>query len=166
MDPVPDPLLLRKSGSAGNRNRDLCICSQKLWPLDHRGGLIPLLSSSYKLQVSVREIRTLLTKKKPMLSPPWRRYLVPGDWACVPRGSRVLRRRKRSYWQGLPCGTGWGWEVTWREIPWSSSLGVEVLDQHSNTQKCSSAKNHVPKALNRTGSQRKRLRKLKRTINL
>ena len=38
MGPVPDPLLLRKSGSAGNRTRDLCICSQKLWPLDHRGG--------------------------------------------------------------------------------------------------------------------------------
>jgi hypothetical protein len=36
-DPVPDPLLLRKSGSARNRTRDLCICSQKLWPLDHRG---------------------------------------------------------------------------------------------------------------------------------
>ena len=38
MDPVPDPLLLRKYGSAGNRTRDLCICSQKLRPLDHRGG--------------------------------------------------------------------------------------------------------------------------------
>ena len=38
MDPVPDPLLLTKSGSAGNRTRYLCICSQKLWPLDHRGG--------------------------------------------------------------------------------------------------------------------------------
>ena len=38
MDPVPDPLLLRKSGSAGDRTRNLCICSQKLWPLDHRGG--------------------------------------------------------------------------------------------------------------------------------
>jgi hypothetical protein len=38
VDPVPDPLLLRKSGSAGNRTRDLCICSQELWPLDHRGG--------------------------------------------------------------------------------------------------------------------------------
>ena len=36
--PVPDPLPLRKSGSAGNRTRDLCICSQKPWPLDHRGG--------------------------------------------------------------------------------------------------------------------------------
>jgi len=38
VDPVPDPLLLRKSGSAGDRTRDLCICSQKLRPLDHRGG--------------------------------------------------------------------------------------------------------------------------------
>jgi hypothetical protein len=28
VDPVPDPLLLR----------NLWICSQKLWPLDHRGG--------------------------------------------------------------------------------------------------------------------------------
>jgi hypothetical protein len=38
VDPVPDPLLLRKSGRAGSRTRDLWICSQKLWPLDHRGG--------------------------------------------------------------------------------------------------------------------------------
>jgi hypothetical protein len=38
VDPVPDSLLLRKSGSAGNRTRDLWIYSQKLWPLDHRGG--------------------------------------------------------------------------------------------------------------------------------
>jgi hypothetical protein len=35
VDPVPDQLLLRKSSSAGNRTRDLWICSQKLWPLDH-----------------------------------------------------------------------------------------------------------------------------------
>jgi hypothetical protein len=41
--PVPDPLLLRKCGSAGNRTRDLGICSQELWPLDHRGGLQRLL---------------------------------------------------------------------------------------------------------------------------
>jgi hypothetical protein len=39
VDPVLDPLLLQKSGSAGNRIQDLWICSQKLWPLDHRGGL-------------------------------------------------------------------------------------------------------------------------------
>jgi hypothetical protein len=33
VDPAPDPLLLRKSGSAGNRIRDLRICT-----LDHIGG--------------------------------------------------------------------------------------------------------------------------------
>jgi hypothetical protein len=38
VDPVPDPLLLSKSGRVGNRTRDLWISSQKLWPLDHRGG--------------------------------------------------------------------------------------------------------------------------------
>jgi hypothetical protein len=36
--PVPDPLLFRKSGRAGNRTRNLWICSQELWSLDHRGG--------------------------------------------------------------------------------------------------------------------------------
>jgi hypothetical protein len=35
--PVPDPLLLRKSGSAGNGTQDLWLCSQELWPLDHKG---------------------------------------------------------------------------------------------------------------------------------
>jgi hypothetical protein len=38
VDPVPDPLLLRKYGSARNPTRDLWICSQELWPVDHRGG--------------------------------------------------------------------------------------------------------------------------------
>jgi hypothetical protein len=38
VDPVPDPLLLRKSGSARNRIRDLCDCSQKPWPLEQWGG--------------------------------------------------------------------------------------------------------------------------------
>jgi hypothetical protein len=38
VDPVSDPLLLRKSGSAGNRTRGLWTCNQKFWPLDHRGG--------------------------------------------------------------------------------------------------------------------------------
>jgi hypothetical protein len=37
MVPVPDPLL-RKSGCAGNRIRDLWFCSQGLWPTDHIGG--------------------------------------------------------------------------------------------------------------------------------
>jgi hypothetical protein len=36
-DPVPDPLLLRKSGSAGNRPRDLWVCNQDQRSPDHRG---------------------------------------------------------------------------------------------------------------------------------
>jgi hypothetical protein len=36
MGTVPDLLILRKLGSPGNRTRDLWICSQELWPLDHR----------------------------------------------------------------------------------------------------------------------------------
>jgi hypothetical protein len=43
VDPVTDPLLPRKSGTAGNRTRDIWICSQELWPLDHRGGQCWLL---------------------------------------------------------------------------------------------------------------------------
>jgi hypothetical protein len=31
-------LFLRKSGSAGHRTRDLWVCSQVLWSIDHRGG--------------------------------------------------------------------------------------------------------------------------------
>jgi hypothetical protein len=38
--PVPDPVLLRKSASARNRTQDLWLCSQELWPLDHRWGPI------------------------------------------------------------------------------------------------------------------------------
>jgi hypothetical protein len=36
VDPVPDTLLFFVV--PGNRTRDPCICSQELWPLDHRGG--------------------------------------------------------------------------------------------------------------------------------
>jgi hypothetical protein len=45
VDPVPDPLLLRKSGSGGNRTRDLWVSSQELLSLDHRGG--PLLHTKH-----------------------------------------------------------------------------------------------------------------------
>jgi hypothetical protein len=37
----PDPLLFRKFGCSGNRTRDLWICSQELWPLNHRGCQLP-----------------------------------------------------------------------------------------------------------------------------
>jgi hypothetical protein len=47
VDPVPGPLFLRKSGSAGNRARVHWIWGQELWPLDHRGSLDRLRSKSY-----------------------------------------------------------------------------------------------------------------------
>jgi hypothetical protein len=37
VDPVPDVLLLRKSGSVGNRTRHLWICSQGFCSLDQKG---------------------------------------------------------------------------------------------------------------------------------
>jgi hypothetical protein len=43
VEPVPGRLLLRKSDSAGNRIRDLWVCSQEFWPLGHRGEQIFML---------------------------------------------------------------------------------------------------------------------------
>jgi hypothetical protein len=51
VDSVPDPLLLRKSVSNGNRTQDLWVCTQEHWPLDHRGGHINYIyTMKYKLQ--------------------------------------------------------------------------------------------------------------------
>jgi hypothetical protein len=53
VDPVPDPLLLRKSGSAGNRTRHLWVCSHELWPLDDRGGPAACIYSLHKVTLQV-----------------------------------------------------------------------------------------------------------------
>jgi hypothetical protein len=47
MDPVPNPLLLRKSGNAGNS------CSQELWPLDHRGDECKYRERIYQSEVQI-----------------------------------------------------------------------------------------------------------------
>jgi hypothetical protein len=62
VDPVPDPLFLRKSGSTGNRTQNLWMCSQELWPLDHRGSLINnivyvMLSNRWKLTLGKQSKR-------------------------------------------------------------------------------------------------------------
>jgi hypothetical protein len=41
VDPVPDPLLLRKSGSAGNWTRTAGLAARN-WRLDHRGSLLAI----------------------------------------------------------------------------------------------------------------------------
>jgi hypothetical protein len=53
IDPVLDPLLLRKSGNAGNRTRDLWICKQELRPLDHLYRIQPNLSLSVRILLRV-----------------------------------------------------------------------------------------------------------------
>jgi hypothetical protein len=42
VNPVPGLLLLRKSGSAGNRTWDFWNFSQELWPLDRRGSPVQI----------------------------------------------------------------------------------------------------------------------------
>jgi hypothetical protein len=88
VDPVPDPLLLRKSGSAGNRTRGLWVCNQELWPQDHRGALSGILLCKvgargsvvvkvlcYKLEGRVRDpMRWMIFIKLPNpsgLTRPW-----------------------------------------------------------------------------------------------
>jgi hypothetical protein len=53
VDPIPEPLLLRKSGRAGNRTQDLWNCSQKLWP-QRRSMWLP---SFHKTQEGVKRMK-------------------------------------------------------------------------------------------------------------
>jgi hypothetical protein len=64
VDPVPDQLLLRKSGSVGYRTRDLGVCSQDVWPLDHRGGL--QVPQPYKIKI--QNSPTIIQWKRPHCS--------------------------------------------------------------------------------------------------
>jgi hypothetical protein len=70
VEPVSDPLLLRKSGSVGNGTRDLWICSQELWPLDHRSshGL------SYKMQQKYVDLRCSCWYKSETLPEVYREF--------------------------------------------------------------------------------------------
>jgi hypothetical protein len=54
VDPVPDLLLLGKSGSAGNRTQDLWICGQELWPLEHRGGPRLVTARLFPVPVTIK----------------------------------------------------------------------------------------------------------------
>jgi hypothetical protein len=75
VDPVPDPLLLRKSGSAGNRIRNLRICSQELWPLDHRGGPdlpLPYENTKYIFSYATDVLQRFQSKTlRSILNAPW-----------------------------------------------------------------------------------------------
>jgi hypothetical protein len=57
VDPVPDPLLLRKSGSAGNRTQDLWICSQKLYEIKDE------IDRIYSTQDKNGDVRKIMDRK-------------------------------------------------------------------------------------------------------
>jgi hypothetical protein len=53
VDLVPGPLLLRKSGSVGNRTRLLWICSQEICSLNYRGGLHFIISADKTASLNI-----------------------------------------------------------------------------------------------------------------
>jgi hypothetical protein len=62
VDPVPDPLLLRQSGSAGNRTWDLWIFSQELRSTLYPQKLALTWPTSDGYSVSIVRARTLATE--------------------------------------------------------------------------------------------------------
>jgi hypothetical protein len=79
MDPVPDPLLLRKSGNAGNRTRYLWVSGQKLWLLYPRGG----------------HVNGTGTKNMWRLS--WNGYMLPNEWWDSSGVTNPLRKFPKFY---------------------------------------------------------------------
>jgi hypothetical protein len=77
VDPVPDTLL-RKSGSTGNRARELWICSHELWPVDHRGKNLYYFCQSI---IKSGQYRHILAKPATIKfnTNPFRDYLVITD---------------------------------------------------------------------------------------
>jgi hypothetical protein len=80
VDPVPDPLLLKKSGSARESNRDLWICSQELWPLDHRDDLqrsiIPITSPNPVSSCwHVKSVSSVCTSVQVLRPSKWGQYI-------------------------------------------------------------------------------------------
>jgi hypothetical protein len=69
VDPVSDPLLLRKSGNIGNGTRDLRVCSQELLPLDRSWSLVNdlnlisgvAMSTSDSVSCQIRVMATVLS---------------------------------------------------------------------------------------------------------
>jgi hypothetical protein len=85
-DPIPYPVLLWKSG---NPTRDLRICSQDVWPLDHRGLNFTnfdffFLWQIYSIPISVRTDRLC--------------GLVVRVRGCRLRGPRFDSRRYQIFW--------------------------------------------------------------------
>jgi hypothetical protein len=94
VDPVLDPLLLRKSGSAGNRIWDHWICSRELWQLDHTGSLAILFTSLkmgfiWTIEKYVSKLLIVFLKLCRKLSYPLM-VLYSGGAEFVPRSGHIL----------------------------------------------------------------------------
>jgi hypothetical protein len=125
MDPVPDPLLLRKSGSAGNRTRDLCVFSQELWPLDHRDGKYTHLYSFMTVSASNAWFYNLILIRDLNVFEFWfwgclSMLKVFWDWAVLPAMSCLQTSEDRTFLR------------TWlfHPSPWHSFL--EIHSQKRN----------------------------------
>jgi hypothetical protein len=84
VNPVPDPLLLIKSGSAWNQTRDLWICSQELWPLDHRGGQLWFILKIYAFFFSLNKRRQRYDLRRTHASSMPYRHLLLHDRIPIP----------------------------------------------------------------------------------
>jgi hypothetical protein len=64
--PVPDPLLLRKSVSAGDRTRDIWVSR----PLDHGRSIPPIYALIFKVQkISFRSLNVAFSFEELLLNP-------------------------------------------------------------------------------------------------
>jgi hypothetical protein len=141
VDPVPDPLLLKESGSGGNRTRDLWVCSQELWPLDHRSGpdckgrgLENKTEWSLKFLL-LRQAKKAWTDSSGDASP--FNTAIMGTVACI-CGRRSAHLSRLVQWQlkdtrqsisGWDEGNCWT-DVTRKVRNWQTFVRFEVITQH------------------------------------
>jgi hypothetical protein len=141
MDPVPDPLLVRKSGSAGNP--DLWICSQELWLLDHRGGPSTVTVDRISADTSPFEGPVVLLQVRAAVPLFWSRPQLLYGVRIAPLALQMTRGGLAKYpWSILGwslfrnCGTGfsYGWYLLMHmeHVSLADSVFVPIAAPNSN----------------------------------
>jgi hypothetical protein len=103
VDPVPDPLFLRKSGSSGNR---IWVCSQEFWPLYHRRSPVrgrALLFLDKQMNPNVANGRTLQEWTSGCLAMNWGRPAWRAHWNKAATMYRASSARVRHGWTSAPA---------------------------------------------------------------